>query len=194
MALGEILMHRTSKKSSEEEIITEQSSGEGITTEQKSGEETTITPQVKNVKQNMEKQQVSCLKVKCHNSKDMSHKQLNVTFSQELETKTNLIRKKLSSCKQPLVEPKLKQILKLICAAAIGVIGNSDTGFIFNNGGNTLSLKRNENIIEHNHDPILNAIEIDIDIPSESLQMNATKDYIQQLQFIETLQDDEDED
>ena len=51
----------------------------------------------------------------------------------------------------------------------------------------------NEDIIEHIHDPILNTIEIDIGMPNGSLQMNATKDYIQQLQFIEALQDDEDE-
>ena len=31
-------------------------------------------------------------------------------------------------------------------------------------------------------------------MPTGSLQMNAIKDYIQQLQFIEALQDDEDED
>lgn len=74
------------------------------------------------------------------------------------------------------------------------VIGNSESGFIFNNGRNLSSLNNTEDIIKHNHDPILNAIEIDIGMPSTSLQMKETKDYIQKLQFIEVLKDDEDED
>ena len=67
--------------------------------------------------------------------------------------------------KESIVEHKLKQMLKLICATAIGVIGYSDTGFIFNNSGSTLSLKRNEDIIEHNHHSVSTAIEIDIGMP-----------------------------
>ena len=45
-------------------------------------------------------------------------------------------------------EHKLKQILKLICTAAIGVIGNSESGFIFNNGRNLSSLNNTEDIIK----------------------------------------------
>ena len=55
-------------------------------------------------------------------------------------------------------------------------------------------MERNERIIQHNHNPLLNAIEIVIGMPAESLQVSATKDYIQRLQFIEALKDDEDDD
>lgn len=90
--------------------------------------------------------------------------------------------------KQPIVETKLNQIFQLICAATIGVIVNLDTESTLNNGGNKLSLKRNQNIIKHNHDLIINATEIDTGMTFESIQMNDTKNYIQQLKFIETLQ------
>lgn len=71
-------MHRTRGQSLRGDIFTEQSSGEEITTG-KSENEITISPQVSNVKK-MKKQQVSSLKVKCHNCKDILHKQINVTF------------------------------------------------------------------------------------------------------------------
>ena len=114
------------------------------------------------------------------------HKKLDVSFSKGIEP--------IKIPKPEFHEHKLKQILKLICAAAIGVIGNSESGFIFNNGRNLSSLNNTEDIIKHNHNPILNAIEIDIGMPSTSLQMKATKDYIQKLQFIEALKDEEDDD
>ena len=113
-------------------------------------------------------------------------KQLHVSFSNDIG-KTQIPKSESN-------EHKLKQILKLICTAAIGVIGNSESGFIFNNGKNMSTINVADDVIQHNNDPMLNAIEIDIGMPTDSLQRNATKSYIRQLQFIEALQDDEDED
>ena len=126
------------------------------------------------------------------NKVNQKKKVKNVTFPKDL--KSNPMESRTPYCKDKTMDSTLKQILKLVCTAAIGVIGNSDSGFIFNSGGNTLSLNRNDNTIQYNHDPLLNAIEFDIGMPTESLQVNATEDYLQRLQFIEALRDEEDDD
>ena len=93
----------------------EQKPGEEISTEQKSGKDISIINQVNNVKQNIDKQQNLCLKVNCHNSKDMLRKQSNLSFSKELETKDRPLRKEppnfnqpIANYKQLIVEHKLK--------------------------------------------------------------------------------------
>ena len=47
-------------------------------------------------------------------------------FAKELETRDGPLNKYPTS-KQPIMEHKLKQILKVICVAAIEVIGNLDS-------------------------------------------------------------------
>ena len=101
--LGENLMYQNNEQNSGGGGLYEQGSGEQITnklssseeiiTEQKSRKGITIMKQVNNVKQNIDKQQTSCLKVNHHIDKDMLRKQSNVSFSKELETKDKPLRK-----------------------------------------------------------------------------------------------------
>ena len=95
--LREDLTHKTNEQSSGEKLYEqssgEQNPGEEISTEQESGKDISIMKQVNNVKQNIDKQQTSCLKVNHHIDKDMLRKQSNVSFSKELETKDKPLRK-----------------------------------------------------------------------------------------------------
>lgn len=115
-------------------------------------------------------------KIKIHHKNyGTSNKHLNVTFSNKPKLETDPNELDISHYKDKNLYSKLKQILKLICSSAIGVFWNSESGFIFNIGGNILSLERNEKILQPNHDPLLNAIEIEINISTESLQVSAKK-------------------
>ena len=68
------------------------------------------------MRQKIDKQQTSCLKVTHCINNNMLSKQLNKSFAKELETKDRPLRKGHLTHKQHIVEHELKQILKLICA------------------------------------------------------------------------------
>ena len=56
---------------------------------------------------------------------DTSNKHLNVTFPKEPQLEINTNELGIPYCKDKAIDSKLKQILKLIRTAAIGLIGNS---------------------------------------------------------------------